>query len=61
MIRDTHLEATIPANLFGRAGSFPLVVKNPKPLAAPVWGEASNRAYILVPFEYTKILAQPQW
>jgi imidazolonepropionase-like amidohydrolase len=61
VVNRNQLVATIPNNLLGRAGAFKLVVKNPAPLATPDWGSESNYANILVPFEFTKILPQPQW
>jgi hypothetical protein len=30
-------------------------------LATPQWGDGSNDAYVLVPFEFTKVLPQPKW
>jgi hypothetical protein len=61
VVNRNQIEATVPANLFGRAGAFPLVVKNPEPLATPRWGAESNKGIILVPFEFTKVLPQPRW
>jgi hypothetical protein len=61
VVNRNQIDVTVPANLLGRAGSFPLMVKNPAPLASPPWGADSNKAYILVPFEFTKIMAQPKW
>lgn len=61
VVNRMQLVATVPANLFGRAGALALTVKNPEPLAAPAWGAQSNKAMILVPFEFTKILPQPKW
>ena len=57
----TEIEATIPGAMFGDAGKLEIAVRNPKPLATPVWGEDSNIAYLLVPYEFTKILPQPRW
>jgi hypothetical protein len=61
VVSRTQIRATIPQNLFGRAGKFELMVKNPEPLATPDWGAESNKGYMLVPFEYTKLLPQPRW
>jgi imidazolonepropionase-like amidohydrolase len=61
VVSSTQLEATLPANLLARAGAYPLTVKNPAPLSTPAWGEESNKAFILVPLEFTKVLPQPQW
>jgi hypothetical protein len=57
----TEIEATIPAAMFANAGKLDIVVKNPQPITTPVWGDTSNIAHLLVPFEYTKILPQPRW
>ena len=37
------------------------MVRNPKPLATSQWGDVSNDSYVLVPFEFTKVLPQPKW
>lgn len=57
----TEITATVPANVLASAGKLEVVVKNPQPIAEPVWGDTSNAAYILVPFEFTKTLPQPGW
>ena len=57
----TEITATVPANVLARAGKLEVVVKNPEPVAEPIWGDTSNAAYILVPFEFTKTLPQPGW
>jgi hypothetical protein len=57
----TEIEATIPANVLASAGKLEVVVKNPEPVAEPIWGDTSNAAYVLVPFEFTKTLPQPAW
>lgn len=57
----TELEATIPATMFAKAGKLHIVVQNPEPLANPEWGDHSNTANLIVPFEFTKILPQPEW
>ncbi len=61
IVSQTEARITIPQNPLGRAGRFEIVMKNPAPLAAPEWGDTSNKAYLLVPFEYTKLLPQPRW
>jgi hypothetical protein len=61
VVSSTQIEARVPANLLGRAGAYPLTVKNPTPLSTPAWGDESNKAFILVPFEFTKVLPQPEW
>jgi hypothetical protein len=57
----TEIEARIPAGMFADAGKLEVVVRNPMPLANPVWGDTSNIGYVLVPYEFTKILPQPRW
>jgi hypothetical protein len=63
VVSRTELRVTIPENLLGRAGNFPLVVKNPMPVATGVaeWGNTSNEAYILVPFEFTTKYSQNKY
>jgi hypothetical protein len=57
----TEIEATIPAAVLANAGRHHIMVRNPKPLATPIWGETSNPAHLLVPYEFTKVLPQPRW
>jgi hypothetical protein len=63
VVSRTEIRVTIPENLLGRAGNFPLVIKNPMPLATGVaeWGNVSNEAYILVPFEFTTKWSQNKY
>lgn len=52
-ISPTELELTIDENLLGRAGRFDIEVRNPAPLALPVWGDGtSNTAHFIVDFRY---------
>jgi hypothetical protein len=53
VVSRTQLDAMIDQNLIARAGRFAVVVKNPAPLANKEWGDTSNRANLLVPFEFT--------
>lgn len=57
----TELQAVVPANMLERAGRFSLTVRNRQPIDDPNWGEESNKAYMLVPFEFTTLLPQPEW
>jgi hypothetical protein len=57
----TEIEATIPAAVLANAGKLDIVVKNPQPITTPVWGDTSNIAHLLVPYEFTKVLPQPRW
>ena len=61
VVSETELQMTVPANLLSRAGKYEIVVKNRPPLDDVFWGDTSNSAYLLVPFEYTKLLAEPNW
>jgi imidazolonepropionase-like amidohydrolase len=61
VVSRTQIAVTVPANELSRAGSFPIMIKNDPPLATPPWGSDSNKAYLLVPFEFTKVLPQPKW
>jgi hypothetical protein len=57
----TEITATIPANILAAAGNLDIVVENPEPVRQPYWGNRSNIAHILVPFEYTNILPNEGW
>jgi hypothetical protein len=63
VVSRTEIRATIPENLLGRAGNFPLTVKNPAPISTAVtdWGDTSNEAFILVPFEFTTKWSQNKY
>ena len=61
VVSRTEIEANIPATLLAEAGRRDIVVRNPKPLSSAVWGDTSNMAHLLVPFEFTKTLPQPRW
>jgi hypothetical protein len=61
VVSSMMIEATVPQNLLGRAGAFPLTIKNPLPLSTPAWGDESNKAYVLVALESTRLLPQPEW
>jgi hypothetical protein len=47
------IRVTLSEELLAEAGKLKLVVRNPSPISNPVWGDTSNAAYILVPFEFT--------
>ena len=48
-VSETELQTTINTALIGRAGIFPIQVRNPGPfLVQPKWGNTSNRAYFIV-------------
>ena len=49
----TEIRVTIPASVLAEAGKHPITIKNPEPLVNPRWGDTSNPAYVLVPFEFT--------
>ena len=49
---DTIRVTLDPAQL-ANAGKRKIVVKNPHPVADPDWGDTSNTAFLLVPFEFT--------
>ena len=52
LVSETELRATLSTSLIGRAGIFPLTVRNPGPFfSQPQWGSTSNRAYFLVNFK----------
>lgn len=49
----TEIEANIGQNILGTAGTYEIRVKNPEPLATEVWGAESNRANLVVPYEFS--------
>ena len=50
---ETELKVTINESLLRKAGTFPIVVRNPEPLQRPEWGDgASNKAHLIVNFRY---------
>ena len=52
-VSDTELEAVIDAGLIAQVGTYPVTVRNPKPLQRPEWGDGtSNKAHLLVNFRY---------
>ena len=53
VVSRTELRAQVPARLLANAGKLHIVVRHPKPLDGPQWGETSNPAFLLVPFEFT--------
>lgn len=57
----TEIEATLDENLLSQAGKLEITVRNPQPVNEPEWGDTSNPAYVLVPFEFTTVLPQPRW
>ena len=61
VVSRTEISATIPANILASAGNLNIVVRNPEPVRQPYWGDSSNIAHILVPFEYTNILPNEGW
>ena len=61
VVSRTEIIATIPANILSSAGNLNIVVRNPEPVRQPYWGDSSNIAHILVPFEYTNILPNEGW
>jgi imidazolonepropionase-like amidohydrolase len=61
VVSRTELQMTVPQNLLSRAGNFAIQLRNPEPIANRDWGRDSNKGYMLVPFEYTRLLPQPRW
>lgn len=53
LISDTELEGVVDAQLIAQVGTYPVTVRNPKPLQRPEWGNGtSNKAHLLVNFRY---------
>jgi len=61
VVSRTEIVATIPASVMAQAGNLDIVVQNPTPVRRPYWGDTSNVAHILVPFEYTQYLPNEGW
>jgi hypothetical protein len=56
VISPTELQLTLDSNLLKKAGRFDIQVVNPEPLENSQWGNgASNKAHLLVTFEFTRI------
>ena len=53
IVSNDLIRVTLSEEILAEAGKLKLVVKNPLPVSDPVWGDTSNAAYILVPFEFT--------
>jgi hypothetical protein len=51
-ISPTELQVTVDATLL-KPGTIFLKVKNPPPVATPMWGDTSNLARLLVPYRFT--------
>jgi len=54
VVSRTELEADLSAAHFANAGKLDIYVKHPLPLQTPEWGDKSNEAHILVPFDFTE-------
>jgi hypothetical protein len=57
----TELKVMVPASIIAAAGKHQITVTNPLPVAAPTWGDTSNPAFLLVPFEFTTAHSQNRW
>ncbi len=53
IVSNDVIRVTLSEELSAEAGKLRLVVRNPAPISDPVWGDSSNAAYVLVPFEFT--------
>jgi hypothetical protein len=47
----TEIEVVLDEQLLARAGRFTVYVRNPEPIATPEWGNMSNPARLLIPYE----------
>ncbi len=54
VVSRTELAADLSAAHFAEAGKLHIDVRHPLPLATPEWGDRSNQAHILVPFDFTE-------
>lgn len=56
VISPTELQVTLDNNLLKKAGRFDVQIVNSEPLENPHWGNgASNKAHLLVTFDFTRI------
>jgi len=53
VVAHDEIRVTVPAEAFAEAGKLRLVVVSPPPIQSRIWGDTSNGAFILVPFEFT--------
>jgi imidazolonepropionase-like amidohydrolase len=53
VVSRTEIRATVDANILAQAGNYDITVRNPLPIAAPQWGDRSNKGHLLVPFSFT--------
>jgi imidazolonepropionase-like amidohydrolase len=53
VVSRTEIRAEIDAQILAVAGNKRITVRNPLPMAEPLWGDRSNPAHLLVPFEFT--------
>lgn len=53
VVSNDLIRVTLSEEILAEAGKLKLVVRNPLPISDPVWGDTSNAAYVLVPFEFT--------
>jgi hypothetical protein len=53
VVSNDKIRVRLSSNDLARAGKYHLTIRNPKPVADPDWGDESNTAYVLVPFEFT--------
>jgi hypothetical protein len=53
VVSNDLVRVTLSEEILAEAGKLKLIVKNPLPISDPVWGDTSNAAYVLVPFEFT--------
>jgi hypothetical protein len=52
-LSDTELQAVIDAGLISQVGTYPITVRNPKPMQRPEWGDGtSNPAHLIVNYRY---------
>lgn len=49
----TQIRFTMPGSALANAGNYPIVVRNPTPVANQFWGDTSNEAHMLVPFSFS--------
>ena len=53
VINRTEVQAMIDAATLAKPGRFVVVVKNPQPVGNVMWGDTSNPARLLVPYNFT--------
>jgi len=53
IVSRTEIRATVDSAFLAKPGRYSVTIKNPQPVAAAEWGDTSNPAKLLVPYNFT--------